>query len=327
MIEWEETVEHKRRVFLEANYGLNRRTATLDDLRKACESVGLECMTSEESEKRMRDALAAVDLANGHANEAEARAEKAEAERDKATRWGDTARAALKSAESRLGEINAFHDKVAEIVDAVHHQSMGPLISGTPDEVVAAVRDAVAERNDLRTKLAALAAPVEGEPTVEALQRMFAEAPPKHPKNVDEAMGGALAAIWRAGHAAGLAKRDETAVRIGKPLAFSGPGDAPRFSIEPRDLPRATDEELAGVFIEAREKPESSTLTGGLRAVANRVRREQCLVTRAVESGVGFSIVPNDRGRWYVTANMREQNCAPTFDALVLAEMLGEVGR
>lgn len=99
-----------------------------------------------------------------------ARAEKAEAKSNEASADATSYATDLYAARHRITELNTFLDQVAEIVDAVHHQSMGPLISGTPDEVVAAARDAVAERNALRTKLAALTAPVEGEPTAEVIR-------------------------------------------------------------------------------------------------------------------------------------------------------------
>jgi hypothetical protein len=344
MIEWEETVEHKRRVFLEANYGLNRRTATLDDLRKACEAVGLECVTSEESEKRMRDALAAVDLANGHANEAEARAEKAE---DRIAEL----ETALTNAANGIGvndagpvvyAANARHDEAArewedERAELVRtRQETQDKLSEARRELhelrtklaaAEAERDAFGAKNvefhraygeeqararatiaDLESRLAALTAPVEGEPTVEALQRMFAEAPPKHPKNVDEAMGGALAAIWRAGHAAGVAAAT-------------------------RDLPRATARDVEAMADEAyRNRLSMDPTLGDMRAladrVAERVRREQCLVTRAVESGRGFEVWGRGNG-WNVMVGGKPPRVdIKTSDvARVLAEMLGEVGR
>lgn len=92
-----------------------------------------------------------------------------------------------------------------------------------------------------------------------------------------------------------------------------------------RTEPRATDEELCKVFERAREDGALPNIVG-LRAVAAKVRAEQCLVERAVAKGEGFSVVPASQGRWYVTAKMREQN-VPASDVYgTLAAMLGEVG-
>jgi hypothetical protein len=140
-------------------------------------------------------------------------------------------------------------------------------------------------------------------------------------------------------------------------LAFNNPGRlSPRFSVQvnendddliltraleeltalrqastaPRDLPRATSREVEAMADEAyRARTGMSPTMGDMRAlaanVAERVRREQCLVTRAVEMGEGLNVVPGSKGRWYVTVKMGEQNCAPSDVARVLSEMLGEV--
>jgi hypothetical protein len=350
-----------------------------------------------------------VDLANGHANEAEqnrdaaiARAEKAEAR----CRVLDEANAGLADERARhlgemddirarIAELEAFYRQVAEIVGAVHHQSMGPLIPGTPDDVLSFARDAVAERNAAESRLAALTAPVEGEPSIGDMQKAWLE----WPGSVEVAFA---LSQWRAGHAAGMAKASpasgenatdhdlsevwsrysallptslQAAARralydIGKAHGYRegvranadrdadsrdaalirAKTDASLRPIEAaiesarlraekllgtRDLPRATDEELFAAYdeqIRTSKGVDWDKVRKGVLAVAARVRREQCLVTRAVESGVDLHMEENcSRGGWHVkivNGNGRTNSCediAPSDVARVLAEMLGEV--
>jgi hypothetical protein len=454
VIEWTEADVFPRRLCVRYVRMLNNEPAfdflpaTLDDLRKACEAVGLVVGGKEELSRAIRNKDAAYEQLGDMTNrawdaermtaqaltvglaecerlrvevcDAESRARSRDLEADDlgdiirqakdilqdiegdeglldtARRTKDAIAAVCgqrDAAIARLGELNAFHDKVAEIVDAVHHQSMGPLISGTPDEVVAAVRDAVAERNDLRTKLATLTAPMEGEPSDAALAGFLVgngedfedyraiwraagvakEAPASGENATDQDLSevwsrysallptslqaAARRALYDIGKAHGYREgvranadrdadsRDAALIRA-KTDASLRPIEAAIESarlraeelLSTRDLPRATDEELTGIFLEAREKPESSTLTGGLRAVAERVRRERCLVTRAVEENIDvrFSIhmdgwkirtSPQTPDAQWKGPDACRYGLKPADVARVLAEMLGEVGR
>jgi hypothetical protein len=343
-LEWEETTQTTRRASLMVQYGMQGcgegyRPATLDDLRKACNAVGLVCMTSEESEKRMRDALAAVDLANGHANEAEARVMDADAD-----------------SESYVTDLHAAKDRIAELETALANAANGIGVNDAGPVVYAANArhdEAAREWEDERAELVR---------TRQETQDKLSEA-----RRELHELRGALS----------------TAVRIGKPLSFSGPDSSPRFSITEdeaasrvadsrdaalirtktdaglrpieaaiesarlraeellgtRDLPE-TDEELWKLFDDTYDRtfrvaerqgsrfPSAEAWKGACEALAARVRHEQCLVTRAVESGRGFEVWGRGNG-WNVMVGGKPPRVdIKTSDvARVLAEMLGEVGR
>ena len=99
----------------------------------------------------------------------------------------------------------------------------------------------------------------------------------------------------------------------------------------PKPLPRATDEELADLFVEVfRTSPDVDIAKARLAAVAARVRREACLVTRAVEAGALFSIRPYVC-KWIVIAshggNDRRETVPAADVPKTLARLLGEVTR
>jgi hypothetical protein len=115
-----------------------------------------------------------------------------------------------------------------------------------------------------------------------------------------------------------------------------------------RNLPRTTDEELRKAYRDAYNKgyewaraikTETSLVAAaemaGLLAVADRVRQEQCLVTRAVEMGHYIYICPDKVGRWEIECEKvrgrslgtpSPANTAPSDVSRVLSEMLGENG-
>jgi hypothetical protein len=285
----------------------------------------------------MRDALAAVDLANGHANEAEqnrdaaiARAEKAEA----------MAKQSSEDAENYANDLHAARARVDELDTALANASNGVGFGEAGPAVYAANArhdEAAREWEDERAELVR---------TRQETQDKLSEAR----KELHE-LRGALS----------------TAVRIGKPLSFSGPDSSPRFSITEdeaatrdadsrdaalirartdaslrpieaaiesarlraeeilgtRDLPRATDEELVEVYVKA----ERDDIRTGLRAVAARVRAERCLVTRAVEMGESVAICFVCETERRVAIGQQQRYCKPSDVARVLAEMLGEVVR
>ena len=106
---------------------------------------------------------------------------------------------------------------------------------------------------------------------------------------------------------------------------------APVEILGTRDLPRVTDEELVSLF-ESKQTRNFAYDIPGILAVADRVRREQCLVTRAVERGLDLHIEEDGSGSVWVieavkqTGHSREIEVdSPSDVARVLAEMLGEV--
>lgn len=125
----------------------------------------------------------------------------------------------------------------------------------------------------------------------------------------------------------------------------SGPGDVEtarrdgiaavaarvRAEREPRDMPRATDEELFALAHHAMELRQG--VTGAALAVAARVRREQCLVTRAVEANVDIRVCEDDGGGFMVGVHAPGddedlERHVPAADVpATLARLLGEVAR
>ena len=113
----------------------------------------------------------------------------------------------------------------------------------------------------------------------------------------------------------------------------------------PAALPRATDEELFAAYqtayiVSCGVKDPSEDQRGitrvmpaerkGIAAVAARVRREQCLVTRAVEAGALFSMRPYGGG-WVIMvshgANHHRETVPAADVPATLARLLGEVAR
>jgi hypothetical protein len=305
-------------------------------------AYGEEQARSREIIASLESRLAAVDLANGHANEAEARAEKAEA------RVMD----ADADSESYVTDLHAAKDRIAELETALANAANGVGFGEAGPAVYAANArhdEAAREWEDERAVLVR---------TRQETQDKLSEA-----RRELHELRGALS----------------TAVRIGKPLSFSGPDSSPRFSITEdeaatrdadsrdaaliraktdaslrpieaaiesarlradallgtRDLPRATARDVEAMADEAyRNRLSMDPTLGDMRAladrVADRVRREQCLVTRAVEMGVGVRIRESGAHSWVewdVIVDDDVQSCAPSDVARVLAEMLGEVGR
>jgi len=336
----------------------------LSEARKELGELGAKLRTSE----RYVDVHVA-DLAAMRARFSDtfARAEKAERDADAcaadlaALRASlcDERDAAIARAEKAEAERDAFGAKNVEF-----HRAYGE-------------EQARATIASLESRLAALTAPVDGEPTAAVLRQKWAS-------NTELANSETIAEFaltqWRSGHAAGLitAARDaeaaakDAAVREMhgargevdaeaaryalqrlKPLADSLPNseadeqlidEAMRKATEgremrklaPRDLPRATDEELVALHEDTYQQSHEAcgvhkqAKLSAVRAVADRVRREQCLVTRAVESGRDLRIEKDASGIVWVietadqAGHSREIEVdAPSDVARVLGEMLG----
>ena len=98
----------------------------------------------------------------------------------------------------------------------------------------------------------------------------------------------------------------------------------------PAALPRATDEELFALAHHAMELRQG--VTGAALAVAARVRREQCLVTSAVEAGADLRIITMRDGTRDVSivshGDKTHAARVPAADVpATLARLLGEVAR
>lgn len=411
-IEWEEKVETTRRVCLRVISSEGHfRPATLDDLRKACEAVGLhslllaqlsaaEARTTSQACSRVATETRAVGLMaengelrsalrqalnvglaecerlRGEVNSAvhetdmrrawaidplrqpgESRADcvrRLATERDAAIARAEKAEALHSKAEAEVSCRNEMRARIAELETALANTERGigfgeagPAVYAAnarhdeaarewEDERAELVRtrqetqdklsEARKELHDLRTKLAALTAPVEGEPSIGNIMDAWSQFRHSGPEGI---VANALSQ-WRAGHAAGLAVATRDAEAAAKDAAVQA-------IHAPRDLPRATDEELVRIGEDAYEKRWEMGIGAearpyGYRAVADRVRREQCLVTRAVEMGVDLHIEVDDSGSVWVieavdrTGSSREIEVdSPSDVARVLAEMLGEV--
>lgn len=198
-------------------------------------------------------------------------------------RQRDELRARAEKAERLHAEEKDAFLRVADAVGLVHEQSMGPRFAGPAEDVVAEVRGFVAENARLTAELKALKAPVAGEPNQAGMLNAWDAFDGCGPE------GFARFALqqWRAGHAAGVSASQPTAER-------------------------ATDEELLKVFLEAGDlvAPVRETLRlgvekaaarlAGIRAVAAHVRKERCLVTRAMEMDVDLYVAGAGGDFWEV---------------------------
>jgi hypothetical protein len=403
-IEWDEKLETSQRVCLAVLKGVTVRHASRDDLLKACESTGLECVPTEmvEATRRALDAGpweptsdAATRMHNDWVDARE-RAEGAEetltqaltvglaecerlrelyavsdALRMIAIKLADDSANDLRNAWNRIDELEtpfrelgigrhagesiaAFIKRVCVADRAYHHNvrrraSQGFAISGEQakelvDHFESCLEELRNERDGaVANRAAAIASAEKAEARIAELE----------------------AALTNAANGIGVNDAGPVvyaAAAVGKPLAFSSPGDAPRFSItedeaatrdaDSRDaalirartdaslrpikaaiesarlraeellgtraLPRATDEELMKITKGADSLPDA------ISRVAARVRRDQCLVTRAVSKGKRVT-VGNWRGEWEVIVDGVTCWCASADVPATLDRMLGEV--
>lgn len=324
--------------------------ATPDDLRRACEAVGMALV--DEGHPRMRGRT--IDVMFDECEDLEALEQNVTAFRgksckgrslgaymaklisaaDKAERERDTALARAEKAEKAHNLVLSSYGSARETVDDLRTK-----LAAAEAEIEAVWKTVGGYTGTQRPpleptvasyvgRLAALTAPVEGEPKAEDLR-----------KGVDAdglriGVNAALLDVWRAGFAAGAGYAAATARRDG----VSSVGECTRCGGEAgeahvcgavhyrhtRDLPRATDAELVEAYA-AKERVDD--LAHGLRAVYDLGRREQCLVTRAVEAGRQVVFWKRDDGNWRVGVDDKGQTSAPDDVPAALSAMLGEVGR
>jgi hypothetical protein len=285
-------------------------------------AVGLaEC---ERLRGAVRDTAEARDIANARADAWKEQCQKSEAAESAASSAIGELNKLLAAETARAEKAEAEAERCREERDlgqSFIHATCRALGHTPPDDTERLAKEAVARIAELEQRLSALTAPVEGEPSESELVALC------EPPMLGTSLGRSLQSVWRAGHAAGLAAAARDAEAAAKDAAVQ----AMHEPSAPRDLPRATDEELGELFDDTYDKAfrEGAEADKAAReALTERVRREQCLVTRAVKSGRGFEVWGRGNG-WNVMVGGKPMRVdVKTSDvARVLAEMLGEVGR
>lgn len=161
------------------------------------------------------------------------------------------------------------------------------------NELRAQLATAERERDTLRAELAALRAPVEGEPTDNDLRDVW---------DAGETLSDSRRALWRAGERAGVAHERARHART---------------------EPRATDEELLAIADAVYEEAHGGEILNGpheiARRVAAHVRAEMCLVTRAVGMEADVSLDRHPRGLGERAYTIRVQ--CPTKPSAIAADV------
>ena len=320
--------------------------ATPDDLRAACAAVGLVVCTGDEKAEAIDEREANLQRVYALTEEQRARAEKAEtlakqlgesyercvadlrtmhehAERSDASLGAaedevETLKLGAENAASRLKHAKEVCDDLrtklaaaeAELKDVKGHHDGWMMQCGTNERTIERL---TAEREEARAKLAALTAPVEGEPSYAATCDAW-----------DDFQPGTTVGFgmhqWRAGYAACAARHQPTEPRA---------TDAAR---------RATDEELIECYLRAeRAEAFGRAHVAGVMAVRDMLRAERpaCLVERAVKSNVDIEVAEASLeypGHRYIRVlpPKRElsanRNVPDAEAAATLAAMLTEVG-
>ncbi len=271
-----------------------------------------------------------VEASRGIEKDYAARLKAAETELARLMQERDTLRAEVAEASKALLEAGCVDvlplaERVAMLVD--ERAGMRADLRGAKE----LARVLEVERDTARAELARLTAPgegSEGEPTYEALGEHYRNA-----WDASEAMlemgrrHDAYAALYRLGVAHERARQQPA-----------------------KD--RATDEELAQVYRKIYETHGGGTISvshddcrrAGVRAVADRVRQERCLVAQAVAMGVSLEIGPHSKGVDIHVSRPRENadggeffegelveagrdDVPPSEASATLARLLGEVSR
>jgi len=365
------------------------------------EEVGAALRERDEWRAQAVGAGSRADNAERREAHEKARAEKAEGEVAAAKKRGDdmswqyrdtlgklNASVSVRNGlEAELKRKHEAHEQLVEVAEDLRTKLAAAEDRADTNACIAAERQAalhkteVRERNvvdelnarirGLESRLSALTAPVEGEPSFETLDKVWNDALERRiaaqdaagvedsPDNASEGVHAAELALWRAGYAACAARHQPTEPRAtdgapstecplcdGKgaivetetpdpPSDDGGWNDATRANRAARERTelRATEEELLSRF---RLEADVAGHEAGVLAVAARVRREQCLVERAVAGGVQVEFEPsfgnNTKWNLYVDAVDSDKDAVERRDVpsasvpTVLAEMLGEVG-
>jgi hypothetical protein len=354
--------ERVRKPFEAGDYRADMRPATPDDLRAACAAVGLVVGDAE-----VDQLLAALNTAEAALATEKARAEKAEGLAKSAMashkvsndlaedciKEAESLRTKLAAAELRAGSVSTCLGKVTEAAnaagwsEAAKPMTVWEFITRLAEDRIASENASGKRESDLQRqlgdaleRLSALTAPVEGEPTYTLLREAW-----------EQALTGVepLRVIYRLGVQHERARHQPTEPRCvkcrgtGTVRISEGHGDYDEVPCDgcKRTEPRATEEELFGVAVDAwpylsGHEDDRKALRSVALAVAARVRRDPCLVERAVAGGQDLSVQLYRSGYsielTQVDTNgddgaMRSTRSVAKADvATVLAEMLGEVG-
>lgn len=331
-IEWEETVETKRRVALVVDLKPSEpfdapdevRAATIDDLRRACEAVGLVAETREAMDNwasAVHDAeryrLACLDALSEHVSP-DATADTPRMIRPSSVLAGiRSLQARLRDARSDLREhdaaLEAAVERRSEEADASTEQARAILNAVPGEDIVSAAR---------RT-MASLARSVE---KGEALRYDLSTI-------VDEAFG--MQPVMT--HEELLSFLEDKVKERGRDLTAA----RDRIAELEAPLPEATVEEL-GKLAHDTDQPGAAEIhwqsndarrhryCDMARAVAERVRRERppCLIARAVAGGVELEVLGfGAAGAWTVRVKGTHKRNVPAAEVPAeLARMLTEVG-
>lgn len=388
-IEWEETVETKRRVALVVDLKPSEpfdapdevRAATIDDLRRACEAVGwyqfhdweavhaicdehgVSHETMNLNAQMMRPALARERVRElvVKLSEKEERyyqdALTAEAERNACLdalsehvspdATADTPRmvrpssvlAGIRSLQGRLRDARSDlreHDAALEAAEARRSSE----VTGLGEQLA----EVVAQRDDLRARLErAEAATAEALTILNAMPGDDIASAARHMMDVRmrqsvgrEALRYGLATIIDEAFGAQPVMTHEELLSFLESGLRERTRDlaAARARIAELEapLPEATVEELhiIGHYAQCAAANASPTeaVRAGIRAVAERVRRERCLIARAVAAGVGFEFWVRGNGDCYVRQVGTDNGVyVPAAEVpATLARMLTEVG-
>lgn len=313
-IEWKEKAEAEwtRKLVVDERICMmcpaDYRDATPDDLRRACEAVGMVAMCAAQHATWGRD----LDAATALYAEWKARAEKAEARSQKYCLDLGAMQTERDDLRTKLAAAEAAHQGAEEHIRKLSEDCA----------------DLLARVQAAESRLSALTAPVEGEPSDEELETSWWDT-----CNAEHAEGK--------DSVASVAAARRVLFRLGFGLA-----SARHQRTEPteEELVRVYDAAHNGAFIVEGLGKIESRHRAGVRAVAAHVRKEQCLVERAVAGGYDIEVTHQsggidvaisrpkeegrDEGHWHEgDLVFRGKKRLPADKAATaLAEMLGEVG-
>lgn len=325
-IEWDETVDAKRRVRMlvdgrgspsapaAAVWAPGFRDATIDDLRRACEAVGLVVETREAMDNwasavhdAERDRLACLDALSEHVSP-DATADTPRMVRPSSVLAGiRSLQGRLRDARSDLRE----HDAALEAAEAATAEALAILNAMPGDDIVSAARHMM----DVRMRQS-----VGREALRYSLATIVDEAFGAQPVMTHEELLSFLESRLRE------RTRDLAAARA-------------RIAELEAPMPEATITEIVDTFLSAerahykknRFDHDAADRAGAL-AVAERVRRERCLIARAVAANIDVRVAEDVGGGFLVAAHRagEDEHVEHTVPAAEvpaeLARMLTEVG-
>lgn len=362
-IEWDETVETKRRVRMlvdgrgspsapaAAVWAPGFRDATTDDLRRACEAAGLVVETAERAEADRADRTNLREAYQRLADERDACLD-ALAEHVSPDATADTPRmirpssvlAGIRSLQGRLRDARSDlreHDAALEAAEARRSSE----VTGLGEQLA----EVVAQRDDLRARLErAEAATAEALTILNAMPGDDIASAARHMMDVRmrqsvgrEALRYRLATIVNEAFGAQPVITHEELLsflesRLRERTRNLAAARARIAELE-APLPEATVEELGRAYRAGSggfSGQANVFMNGGIRAVAERVRRERppCLIARAVAANIDVRVAEDVGGGFLVGIHRPEKdehmvrNVPAAEVPAELARMLTEVG-